>query len=93
MGRGFCPEGLSAGLSGVLGNGAGHFFLDGLELLGRVRIVAGHLFLAGLELLDPLSQGCEIARHRLEQLSQLRRRAGGGRRGALRCALSQKRRL
>jgi len=42
-------------------------------LLGSHRNGAGHLFLVGLELLDPLHQGSEIARHRLERLGQLGR--------------------
>jgi hypothetical protein len=47
-------------------------------------MVPRHLFLVGLELHNPLSHGCEIARHRLEQLRQLGRQRGGGRRDALR---------
>jgi hypothetical protein len=65
--------------------------------LGRFGIFAGDLLLAGLELvdaslelLDSLPHGCEIARHRLEQLHRFGRQGGGGRHDALRCDLSQR---
>ncbi len=45
---------------------------------------------ASLELLDSLPHGCEIARHRLEQLHRFGRQGGGGRHDALRCDLSQR---
>jgi len=68
FGRRFCSEALaSEALASEAFNDPGHLFLARPEQIDSVDMVAGHLLLADLELLDCLPEGCEIARHRLEQ--------------------------